>query len=116
VALPLLAVLVLGATPFEVGLVTASSTVAFALAVTSPVGVLGVLAQPGWLSLLLVLGVAAGEFGQIVYAISNVTLRQRIVPERLLGRVTATMRFLLMGLFPLGALIGGALGTRSAHA
>ncbi|MGW1345980.1 MFS transporter [Kribbella sp. NPDC002412] len=81
------------------------------LAITGPLGVLGVLAQPGWLTLLLVLSTAAGELGQIVYAITTVTLRQRVVPERLLGRVNATMRFLLMGLFPLGALLGGALGT-----
>jgi MFS family permease len=81
------------------------------LAVTGPIGILGVLAQPGWLALLLVLSAAAGEFGQIVYAITNVTLRQRIVPERLLGRVNATMRFLLMGSFPLGAIAGGILGT-----
>jgi hypothetical protein len=43
---------------------------------------------------------AVGEFGQIVYAIANVTLRQRLVPTHLLGRVNATMRFLLMSLFP----------------
>jgi MFS family permease len=81
------------------------------LAVTGPLGVTGPLAQPGWLVLLLVLSAAVGELGQIVYAITSVTARQRIVPERLLGRVNATMRFLLMGLFPLGALIGGVLGT-----
>jgi MFS family permease len=81
------------------------------LAVTGPLGVAGPLAQPGWLVLLLVLSAAVGELGQIVYAITSVTARQRIVPERLLGRVNATMRFLLMGLFPLGALIGGVLGT-----
>ena len=32
-----------------------------------------------------------------------VTLRQRLCPPELLGRVTATMRFLIMGMFPLGA-------------
>ncbi|NIK57006.1 MFS transporter [Kribbella shirazensis] len=81
------------------------------LAVTGPLGLLGPLAQPGWLVVLMVIGTAVGEFGQIVYAISNVTLRQRVVPDHLLGRVNATMRFLLMGLFPLGALLGGTLGT-----
>jgi hypothetical protein len=81
------------------------------LAVTGPLGLLGPLAQPGWLVVLMVVGTAVGEFGQIVYAISNVTLRQRVVPDHLLGRVNATMRFLLMGLFPLGALLGGTLGT-----
>jgi hypothetical protein len=29
----------------------------------------------------------------------------------MLGRVAATMRFLIMGLFPLGALLGGVLGS-----
>lgn len=81
------------------------------LAVTGPLGMLGPLAQPGWLVLLLVFSTAVGELGQIVYAISNVTWRQRVVPDHLLGRVNATMRFLLMGLFPLGAVLGGSLGT-----
>jgi predicted MFS family arabinose efflux permease len=53
---------------------------------------------------------AAGELGQIVYAITNVSLRQRLTPDRMLGRVNATMQFLIMGLFPLGALLGGVLG------
>jgi predicted MFS family arabinose efflux permease len=60
--------------------------------------------------ILLVIGTAAGELGQIVYAITQVTLRQRLCPQRILGRVNATMRFLMMGMFPLGALLGGVLG------
>jgi hypothetical protein len=81
------------------------------LAVTGPVGLLVPLARPGWSVALLVIGMAAGEFGQIVYAITSVTLRQRRCPAELLGRVTATMRFLVMGLFPLGAFVGGVLGS-----
>jgi MFS family permease len=80
------------------------------LAVTAPVGLLVPLARPGWGVGLLVVGTAAGEFGQIVYAITNVTLRQRLCPPGLMGRVTATMQFLIMGMFPLGALVGGLLG------
>jgi MFS family permease len=80
------------------------------LAVTGPVGLLSPLAQPGPLVALVVIGTAVGEFGQIIYAISNVSLRQRLCPDELLGRVNATMRFAIMGLFPLGALVGGALG------
>jgi MFS family permease len=79
------------------------------LAVTGPVTLLGPLARPGWLILLLPLGAAVGELGQIVYAITNVSLRQRLCPERLLGRVNAAMRFLIMSPFPLGALLGGML-------
>jgi hypothetical protein len=33
----------------------------------------------------------------------------RTVPH-MLGRVTASMRFLIMGMFPLGALLGGTCG------
>ncbi|GAA1580581.1 MFS transporter [Kribbella hippodromi] len=74
-------------------------------------GFLVPLARPGWSTMLVVIGVAAGETGQIVYAISSVTLRQRIVPAGLLGRVNATMRFVLMGLFPVGAVLGGVVGS-----
>lgn len=80
------------------------------LAVTGPIAMLSPLARPGWAVALLVVGTAAGELGQIVYAVTNVSLRQRLCPERMLGRVSATMRFLMMGLFPLGALLGGLLG------
>ena len=80
------------------------------LVVTGPIAILAPLAQPGWGVVLLVLSIAAGEFGQIIYAVTNVTLRQRLCPDRMLGRVTATMSFLIMGLFPLGAITGGVLG------
>lgn len=80
------------------------------LAVTTPVSLIGALAQPGWGVALMVVGIAAGELGQIVYAITNVSVRQRLCPDRMLGRVNATMRFAIMGLFPLGAVIGGVLG------
>ena len=80
------------------------------LAVTGPIALLGPLAQPGWWVALLIVSIAAGEFGSIIYAITNVSLRQRLCPENMLGRVTATMRFLIMGAFPLGAFIGGILG------
>jgi MFS family permease len=80
------------------------------LAVTGPIALVSPLAHRGWLVVLLVIGTAAGEFGQIIYAITNVSLRQRLCPDHLLGRVNATMRFLMMGLFPLGALLGGVLG------
>ncbi|TCC37447.1 MFS transporter [Kribbella capetownensis] len=81
-----------------------------ALAATGPLALLTPLAQPGWSVILVAVGTAAGEFGQIVYAISSLSLRQRFCPPQLLGRVNATMRFLIMGLFPLGAALGGILG------
>ncbi len=80
------------------------------LAVTGPITLIGPLAQPGWLVGLLIAGAAAGELGQIIYAVTNVSLRQRLCPDGMLGRVNATMRFLIMGLLPLGAVVGGGLG------
>lgn len=80
------------------------------LAVTGPLGLLVVLATPGWGLAFAVAGMAVGELGQIVYAITSVSLRQRICPDRILSRVNATMRVAIMGLFPLGALLGGVLG------
>jgi len=38
------------------------------------------------------------------------SFRQRYCPPPLLGRVTASMRFLTYGMIPLGALLAGALG------
>ena len=45
-----------------------------------------------------------------IYNINQLSLRQAITPERLQGRMNATMRFLVWGTIPLGALLGGALG------
>jgi MFS family permease len=45
-----------------------------------------------------------------VYNINQVSLRQAITPDHLLGRMNATMRFIVWGTLPIGALIGGVLG------
>jgi MFS family permease len=81
-----------------------------ALAVSAPVSLLTPLARPGWSVALVVVAFAVSEAGQIVYAITSGSLRQRLCPPDLLGRVSATMRFLIIGGFPLGALLGGLLG------
>jgi MFS family permease len=52
---------------------------------------------------------ALGGFGAVVYNIQQVSLRQTITPERLQGRMNATMRFLVWGTIPLGSLTGGLL-------
>ena len=80
-----------------------------ALAVTGPVTLVGPAAQPGWRTGLAVVAGMAGELGQIVYAITNLSLRQVLCPGHLLSRVNATMRFVILGLAPLGALVGGAM-------
>jgi MFS family permease len=47
----------------------------------------------------------------VVYNITQVSFRQGLCPPRLLGRMNATMRFLVWGTMPLGAFAGGILGS-----
>lgn len=60
--------------------------------------------------LVIVFGQSLGAFGGTVYNINQVSLRQTITPHRLLGRMNASMRFIVWGTIPVGALIGGFLG------
>jgi len=64
-----------------------------------------------WNILALMAGTFVISIGVVVYNINQVSLRQAIVPIRLQGRMNATMRFLVWGTIPLGALAGGLLGT-----
>ena len=47
----------------------------------------------------------------MVYNINQVSLRQSITPERMQGRMNATMRFIVWGTMPVGATIGGVIAT-----
>jgi MFS family permease len=72
----------------------------------------GLISGPVWLA-TLVLGSAMlmFDFGAVLYGINYLALRQAITPDRLMGRMTATMRFLTVAAAPLGSLAGGALAT-----
>lgn len=50
-------------------------------------------------------------FSNVIYNINQVSLRQVIIPNRLLGRMNASMRFLVWGTIPLGAFLASALGS-----
>ena len=50
-------------------------------------------------------------FGVVLYNISGISLTQALTPERLLGRVNASRRFVVWGTIPLGGLVGGALAS-----
>ncbi|MBN6053392.1 MFS transporter, partial [Nonomuraea sp. RK-328] len=67
---------------------------------------------PGWR--LAFLPAAGALFGAAssVFGVTQLSHRQRVTPGHLLGRVNAAMRFLMWGAFPLGGLLGGALGER----
>jgi len=72
----------------------------------------GLITGPVWLAtLLLGLAMLVFDFGGVLYGINYLSLRQAITPDRLLGRMTATMRFLTVAMAPLGSLVGGALAT-----
>lgn len=49
-------------------------------------------------------------FTVLTYNITQVTARQRLCPEALLGRMNASIRFMVWGVMPIGALISGSLG------
>jgi MFS family permease len=61
------------------------------------------------LPILLLALFLQGMLGTI-YNVTQVSLRQRLVPDRLQGRMNATMRFVVWGTIPIGALAGGTLG------
>lgn len=69
----------------------------------------------------VVLGVlmAGNGFGATVWNVVTVSLRQRIVPRDLLGRVNSVYRLLAWGLIPVGSLAGGfvahLLGLRAPY-
>jgi MFS family permease len=62
------------------------------------------------LALLLVSGLLLGV-GVVVYNITQVSFRQRVCPPELLGRMNASVRFIVWGTQPIGALAGGYLGS-----
>ena len=62
-------------------------------------------------ALVLALGMLLGGTFLTIYNIQQWSLRQLVTPDALQGRVTASHRFLVYGAQPIGALLGGALGT-----
>jgi MFS family permease len=60
----------------------------------------------------LVLGSAGASYLIVVYNVTPVSFRQRLGPKPLLGRMNASVRYLVWGPMPLGAFIGGVLGER----
>lgn len=85
-------------------------TIWLSLLVTTPFMLLTPLAQRGPLIVLFAVGYLFCSFGVIVYNIAQVSYRQAICPDRLLGRMNASVRFIVWGVSPIGALIGGGLG------
>src|SRR5580704_1336004 len=81
------------------------------MTVTAPFALLIPLTFPGPGVILYGAGMFMSSFGAIVYNVHQASFRQLLCPPRLLGRMNATMRFLVWGTLPLGGVLGGALGS-----
>ena len=79
------------------------------------VGSLGMLFMPfaraDWRLWLAGAGYVVFGISVVVYNVTQVSFRQTITPDDLLGRMNATMRFIVWGTLPVGGLVGGLLGT-----
>jgi MFS family permease len=60
---------------------------------------------------LLAVGIAIQAGTGAAYNINQVSVRQALCPPRLLGRMNASVRFLVWGTLPIGGFLGGAFGS-----
>ncbi|MFF9348964.1 MFS transporter [Streptomyces sp. NPDC014734] len=79
--------------------------------VTCPATVLMPMARPGWGVYVAAAGLAALSLGGVVRVVTQASLQQALTPDRLLGRMSATTRFVSWGGIPLGGLLGGVSGS-----
>ncbi|MFE6618044.1 MFS transporter [Streptomyces sp. NPDC057740] len=77
---------------------------------TCPPTALMPLTRPGWSVAVAALGLSALSMGGVVRVVAQSSLQQALTPDGLLGRVSATARFVSWGGIPLGGLLGGASG------
>ncbi|MFI5225808.1 MAG: MFS transporter [Candidatus Limnocylindrales bacterium] len=94
------------ATRFGVGRTIVGSAVLY-----GPAGLLIPLAPPDLALPFFAAATFLSSSLAIIYNVNQVSLRQAITPERLLGRLNGTMRFLVWGTMPIGSLLGGILAT-----
>ena len=81
-----------------------------ALLATQPWSLLLPLAAPGWRVGLFAAGWFVVGLGSTLYNVAQVSLRQALCPDRLLGRMNATNRFVVWSTLPVGSVLGGLLG------
>jgi predicted MFS family arabinose efflux permease len=89
----------LGATFLGTSIVHGATTFFMPLA-----GVMPALAVP-----FLMVPQLFGDMAFMVYMINEISVRQTVAPEQVLGRVNAGMQLLARGVWPIGALLGGSL-------
>jgi MFS family permease len=62
---------------------------------------------------LVAIGMLMAGAGNLLWNVTTTSVTQTITPDRLLGRVNASGRFLAWGALPIGSLIGGWLAEQS---
>jgi len=87
------------------------ATIIGAAALFGPAYLLVPLAPVSFPIPFLVASFALLGFSLVVYNVTGISLVQTLTPERLLGRLNASRRFIVWGTIPLGALVGGVLAT-----
>src|SRR4051794_13385787 len=60
---------------------------------------------------LLAVGIAIQGGTGAAYNVNQVSVRQALCPPRLLGRMNASVRFLVWGTLPIGGFLGGVVGS-----
>jgi MFS family permease len=84
-------------------------TIILTAAMFGPVNLLIALATPELGFWLIATSLFLGGILNVTYNVAQVSLRQAITPEHFLGRMNATMRFLVWGTIPVGSVIGAVL-------
>jgi MFS family permease len=86
--------------------------------VLEPFGLLLPLTRPGYGLAFFAIGNTMISLGAVIGNVAQVTYRQVATPPELLGRMNASVRWLVWGVMPVGALLGGllaqGLGARTA--
>jgi MFS family permease len=70
------------------------------------------LAQPGWGVLFYAASYFSYSLFGVVFNVANRSYRAAITPPELLGRMNASLRFIVWGTAPIGAAVGGVLGSQ----
>jgi MFS family permease len=84
-------------------------TIVLSAAAYGPIGLLLPLSTPETAFWLLSVSFFLAGLNNVMYNIGQISLRQAITPEHFLGRMNATMRFIVWGTIPIGSLIGAGL-------
>ncbi|MGW3497363.1 MFS transporter [Streptomyces sp. NPDC001020] len=78
---------------------------------TCPLTALMPLARPGWSVYAAAIGLAGLSLGGVVRVVAQSSFQQALTPDRFLGRMSATARFVSWGGLPLGGVLGGVVGS-----